>query len=175
MKHKVIDLEGALLDAAVATADGLVFDYLRMTPHGADFITVAGDDEGWTDWSPSRRWADGGPILDRAGIVAVPFVPHADVAYDAANNHDWPAMLPKVRWGAWCGVVALAWLECNPEQGWVEDPDVSTSHATGPTRLVAAMRAYVVSKVGPEVELPPIPGLENVRRSCDVTGPSLTA
>ena len=47
MKHKVAELEGALLDAAVAMAEGLDADLVRG------------------GYAPSRRWHDGGPIIER--------------------------------------------------------------------------------------------------------------
>lgn len=58
MKHKVSELEGALLDAAVAKAEGYV-------PRG----TV-----GWNapaDYAPSRDWAHAGPIIERERISTV--------------------------------------------------------------------------------------------------------
>jgi hypothetical protein len=58
MKHKVAELEGALLDAAVALADGA--DYQRLVDHCQ---LAAG-----VKWSPSTDWQYGGPIIERERI-----------------------------------------------------------------------------------------------------------
>jgi hypothetical protein len=67
MKHKVSELEGVLLDAAVARAEG--FDYWNPTP----------EREGW---APSRSWAVAGPIIERKRI-----------SIDAGDG-DWTAHCP---------------------------------------------------------------------------------
>lgn len=147
MKRKVNELDGALLDAAVAKAVGFgggIRDGVMLVVRVAEV----------TPFAPSTDWGDGGPIIERERIVCVPFIAAADISYNAESNHDWQAMLPKARWGAWCGVAALSWFECEPEHGYLEDPIEDRAHATGPTPLVAAMRAYVARKFGEEIELP---------------------
>jgi len=59
--HKTTDLEGALLDAAVARAEvrGLTFD-IRGEPAQC-FV------DGQV-FSPSTDWSQGGPIIEREGI-----------------------------------------------------------------------------------------------------------
>ena len=57
MKHKVSELEGALLDAAVAKAEG------RWS---ADAIQAITEHPGV--WRPSLNWAFGGPIIERERI-----------------------------------------------------------------------------------------------------------
>lgn len=62
MQHKVAELEGALLDAAVAKAEGLDF---RLQGLGtADPAVVIGVRQFW----PSGNWGDGGPIIERRRI-----------------------------------------------------------------------------------------------------------
>lgn len=68
MKHKTKDLTGALLDAAVALADGA-----QVTM--ADGEIIAGIawplQPGricWADWRPSTSWTQGGPIIERERI-----------------------------------------------------------------------------------------------------------
>jgi hypothetical protein len=58
MRHKVSELEGHLLDLAV--------DHARSVgPTGeTDLIH-----ESTLDWSPSTRWRDGGPIIERERIA----------------------------------------------------------------------------------------------------------
>lgn len=55
MKHRVADLDGALLDAAVAKAEGMTEGDRWQHRSGAGFY-------------PSREWQDGGPILERERI-----------------------------------------------------------------------------------------------------------
>lgn len=106
MKHKVAELEGALLDAAVAMAEGLDADLVRG------------------GYAPSRRWHDGGPIIERERItVLAQVVVHSGVALNRVDE-TWEA-----------------------ERG-------DGSRMPGQTPLIAAMRAYVASKFGDEVELP---------------------
>jgi len=64
MKHRVADLEGALLDHAVALAEGdLLPDYWRDPDWGTCWARP-----GREEWRPSERWAQGGPIIERERI-----------------------------------------------------------------------------------------------------------
>lgn len=117
MKHKVRELTGALLDAAVAKTAGQAFtlegfgNLAHLTPlcwtDGHAFNERRGDC--WAVFAPSTSWTDGGPIIDRERIKLEPW------EYDS----EWQAD------GIW-----------------------------GPTPLIAAMRAYVASRFGDEVDLP---------------------
>jgi Protein of unknown function (DUF2591) len=93
MKHKVAELEGSLLDAAVAKAEG--------------------------NWSADSISA----IIERERITVEPVVIWTD-DNEAVFNDAWEAHTPRHCYGQ------------------------------GPTPLIAAMRAYVASKFGDEVELP---------------------
>lgn len=106
MKHRVSDLEGALLDAAVAKADG--WDYMRPPAELQGF-------------APSRSWVGGGPIIERERI---------SVIFDSGWQAGFDADVINMDYG----------LDMKHAQG-------------GPTPLIAAMRAYVASKLGNEVEL----------------------
>jgi hypothetical protein len=123
MKHKVSELEGALLDAAVAKAEGLTFDLIDEAFAEAHAIqacvTVARglDVEAYV---PSELWQDGGPIIERERISLM-FI----------GARGWSANFDQ-----------------HFDEGSQDDPH------TGPTPLIAAMRAYVASKFGEEVELP---------------------
>lgn len=108
MKHKVSELEGALLDAAVAMAEGdRLPDYWRDPDDGTCWLRP-----GREEWNPSDRWDQGGPIIERERL---------ELRNDASGG--WNCM------GNGC-------------------------YGAGPTPLIAAMRAYVASKLGAEVELP---------------------
>jgi hypothetical protein len=117
MKHKVSDLEGALLDAAVAKALGHMF-----TVSHDGMVTVfdwqrAGSLVRGNPFEPSIAWAHGGPIIERERITVGP----------RASTAGWTAAC---------------------------DPEFHSGESFGPTPLIAAMRAFVASKLGEDVELP---------------------
>lgn len=109
MKHKVRELEGALLDAAVALVEGI--DNVAVWSHFER-----------REWGPSTDWSQGGPIIQRERIIPT---------WDGIKLH-WYSELEHTA----------------PNNG------VQRSYAVGPTLLIAAMRAYVASRMGDEVELP---------------------
>jgi len=74
---------------------------------------------------PSTDWAQGGPIIEREGIRIEP------EKYSATGFASWRADIPK-------GPTSLHGYR------W----------AFGPTPLIAAMRCYVASKLGDEVDVP---------------------
>jgi hypothetical protein len=109
MKHKVSELEGALLDAAVALCEGFELD--------ADGDNLTHRDTGGmpTIWKPSTVWLQGGQIIERE-LVGFDFT----------------------------GTGWIAWHQAVHGGDNVID---------GPTPLIAAMRAFVASKLGDEIEL----------------------
>lgn len=110
MKHKTSELEGVLLDAAVAKAEGCA-------------LTEYDDTGGPISFQPSVLWEHGGPIIERERIKLEPHCADDPEGWDLESaTEDWYAEHP---------------CEC----------------AFGPTPLIAAMRAYVASKFGEEVEL----------------------
>ncbi len=81
-------------------------------------------------WRPSTDWSQGGPLLEREKLA---------LTYDAHWHHD-PTD-----------------PEDNGERWYCEltEPNEGSSHGMyGPTPLVAAMRCYVASKLGDDVEIP---------------------
>jgi hypothetical protein len=67
-KHKVSELEGALLDAAVAKAEGL-----PVHPGPGRYLVAAPIDTVWAhQFHPSTDWRDGGPIIERERIAVSP-------------------------------------------------------------------------------------------------------
>ena len=119
MKYKTSELEGALLDAAVAKAKG----WIRIgndwrTPKKNQFsghhrFSVA-------EWIPSCIWDQGGPIIERERIEILCRPP--------------------------AGKKPAVWLAGSLTGG------LRLTEANTP--LIAAMRAYVASKFGEDVELP---------------------
>ncbi|HEY1394749.1 phage protein NinX family protein [Roseateles sp.] len=123
MKHKVSELEGALLDAAVAKAAGYRWELSETLRGPYCFAAVPdlehGDGNGLIGFSPSQFWESGGPIIERERITVAPLPDPAAVGHLS---------------------------------GCLATVNGRTEH--GDTYLVSAMRAYVASKVGNEVELP---------------------
>lgn len=125
MKHRVAELEGSLLDTAVAKA--LADPRISMwgvAPWIEDGLGLGHGSSGRA-FRPSIEWDFGGPIIERERIAL------------AEMGGRWHAMLPN-----------------NPMRGDSYIDAYSDSFdSEGPTALIAAMRAYVASKFGDEVEL----------------------
>lgn len=118
MKHKVAELLGAELDAAVAKAEGEQDVVLEDWGRGLQCTMVRCFER--VPFCPSRSWSYGGPIIDRERI---------ELLY--LGDSEWQSA-------------------CNPNA--IEAYDIAKwSYANTP--LIAAMRAYVASKFGDEVEL----------------------
>lgn len=126
MKHKVSELSGALLDAAVAKAEGYASaDAVPLELRGEHW-DEAMDTGGYFDWRPSELWHQAGPIIDRERI-----------------DLESPDGFHGGHWGA------IAWGSAEQAPG-----QHGGFTGTGRTAMIAAMRAYVASKFGEEVELP---------------------
>lgn len=129
MKHKVSELEGALLDAAVGKALGWIIDGVWCTDPARQNDPIKLGERGyWSEgehFSPSANWSDAGPIIERERITLMVY-PSECVAY-----------------------VAAVW-----EYPIGEEPQEWLGKGEGTTPLIAAMRAYCASKFGEEVELP---------------------
>lgn len=115
MKHKTATLEGELLEAAVALAEGWA-PHLEPLEHWLRREADGG----------YLGWAAGGPIIERERIGVL--------SGDAPFIKDWSASIK-------CRRDGYPVFLC----------------ASGPTPLVAAMRAFVASRFGDEVELPEAP------------------
>lgn len=130
--HKISELEGALLDAAVAKGEGLRI--VALNPPAF-----------------SSCWAVGGPIIDRDHIFLEP--PHTVHALNYSKDGK-----PRGVWSSyetWHATVSARTRTWNTGP---DDPALLVGGRVGrgedPTALVAAMRAYVASKFGEYVELP---------------------
>ncbi|PLC06392.1 hypothetical protein CY658_04985 [Variovorax sp. RO1] len=117
---KTSELTGAQLDYWVAKAEG---HRVRLVGELVVFYE-GGDDSGLKErrgpeFSPSTDWSDGGPIIERERI------------------------------GVWSGVDPYSGKSADAL--WFSEGSGTSSgraKATGPSSLVAAMRAYVASKFG---------------------------
>lgn len=123
MKHKTSELTGALLDAAVAKAQGLLPEIIPYRISGDMGITFVRDEPvcqvGVAHFEPSKAWSIGGPIIEREGINPFTYV-YEGTTYWAAHMHGE-----------------------SPAPGGFGEKSL----------LIAAMRAYVAHKLGDEVEL----------------------
>lgn len=81
---------------------------------------------GFIQYRPSTNWAQGGPIIEWEGIEVLCNVSPAQAKAFKDANPDWFACLKQKR----------------------------SDHFHGPTPLIAAMRCYVASKLGDEVDVP---------------------
>lgn len=130
MKHKTAELTGALLDAAVAKAEGFVPWMVNPNNKSLCVGVLSETSLNYEVFAPSQIWGHGGPIIERERIQL-----------DNAKDSDAPA---EDRCYFWMATIYSPFWE--PSR-----PDV---HGDGPTPLIAAMRAYVAAKLGDEVELP---------------------
>lgn len=130
MKIKTSELTGVALDWAVATCEGatdLWFDTVATY-----WVKLNGEDRalryGWAGMSylPSTDWAQGGPIIEREKIDLF------------TEKQTYPE--------SWCASIAR-YQNGHRLVGW-------RLHQYGPTPLIAAMRCFVASKLGDEVEIP---------------------
>lgn len=134
MKIKVSEASSVVLDWMVATCEGGFDLHQRIDWHNKPWAFFFRDEEDpervdkfyLNEYEPSIDWAQGGPIIEREfmDLETVPCGP-------ASEN---------VKFDTW--------------RAWVNYPDQDAVCATGPTPLIAAMRCYVASKLGDEVEVP---------------------
>jgi hypothetical protein len=133
VKHRTDELEGKALDRAVAKACGWRVPVMLGGRVVLDDIEHPSDPSSLrlysvVQYAPSTCWDHGGPIIDREKIATEFHVTVAHGAYWAAS----------LRTGC----------------GHIVERDGDDVMATGPTALIAAMRAFVKSKLGEEVEPP---------------------
>ena len=123
---KVSELQGAALDWAVACVEKLPMDLL-VWEYGLPVVkrTFLGHTD-TLRCEFSTNWAAAGPIIEREGI-----------AIDCERSD-------------WCieGWIAALIHEDKKYGG------IMRTEGNGPTPLIAAMRCYVASKLGDEVEVP---------------------
>lgn len=128
---KVAELEGAALDVAVARALGADTSRCRgnrltvdLLPDGVDPGIDTRDDAAvcrgrvFDDFEPSERWDQAGPIIERERIMICPL-----------EGEGWRAF-------------------ANAVVGLYDEVDHSGIYEDGSTPLIAAMRAFVASKLG---------------------------
>jgi hypothetical protein len=129
---KTAELTGLALDWAVAQCEGYtgLHKIAGRRPHEPQLgIWPPRKEYGVMDlWelSYSTDWAQGGPIIEREKLT----LDLTDVLFD--HDTDECVQLDKPEW-------------------WVSKDDVT---GRGPTPLIAAMRCYVASKLGDDINIP---------------------
>jgi hypothetical protein len=116
MKIKVNDLVGNSLNWAVAKCEGFK---CAITADGPRY-EIRGPHGGWEWYQPSIDWTQGGPIIERTGIV---WVWEGDLCDPNSRTY----------YAKWPGI---------------------DKEFEGLTPLIAAMRCFVASKLGNEVDIP---------------------
>lgn len=145
MRHNVIELEGALLDMAVAMAEGYKFGAPQQKRNPEGGLNY------WVFYPVSRP---GEVTLGAAGLIA----------------GSWGGSIPSYStdWDVAGPIIERERIELHPSRGdapWEAGPEGSLeasgmgvsfcgSGQAGPSPLVAAMRSFVASKFGKEIELP---------------------
>jgi hypothetical protein len=130
MKIKTSELQGVALDWAVADChmERMDFGWNRQRTE-----IVLSD---FTTYSPSTDWAQGGPIIERESIATRHSPKHgkwfAQIDTGSGNIMFWKRM-------------------CYRKGDFSKRVQVMFD---GPTPLIAAMRCYVASKLGDELEVP---------------------
>lgn len=128
MKVKTSELVDAALDWSVAEAAGYLSregdHWMLQLPYVGPRINYRPGEK--SAFSPSTRWAQGGPIMEQEGIELICNLNPAEAATFKTEPH-WRAS-------------KRAWSKGDV---WY-----------GPTPLVAAMRCFVASKLGDEVDVP---------------------
>ena len=108
---KTRNLIGPALDWAVANSRGI-----EVYSASGLYVYTHRDGEGWQySYEPSRRWEQGGPIIEQEAIEL------------AVYGNQWRAVMYIMQ---------------------------ESIYQEGSTPLIAAMRCYVASKMGDEVDIP---------------------
>lgn len=128
MKVKTSELSGNSLNWVVAKCENIELTIEWGT------LWFNGSLSGYESYNPSCNWTQGGPIIDREHVEIRPTL--TEGGYRTSNSQDAVSatiLLPN-------GATAL---------------DIEkVVFDYGPTPLIAAMRCYVASKLGEEVDIP---------------------
>lgn len=135
MKKKVSELSGAQLDWAVAKCEKPEW----LGNQAETYVVKCG-------FSPSTDWSQGGPIIEMENISIV----CAEGEYRVSKSgHGY-----ETYWVAEIGMLCPDTIYGSQGDNWGEYFQIEESAMSGPTPLIAAMRCYVASKLGDEVEIP---------------------
>jgi len=141
-KLKTNELIHAALHWAVAKCQGLqIYKDAMLDGRVKEGWWVSGlstDPNTWhplSTFNPSTNWTQGGPIIEQEGINV-----RAIRKEDHALNGQWLAAYDHGNTGTLVQ--------------WVKRTDFPKHYFPGSTPLIAAMRCYVASKLGDEIDIP---------------------
>jgi hypothetical protein len=145
---KTSELTGAALDWAVAKCEGrgFVFGETDYT----DGHTYQRGTAQATGPHYSTDWAQGGPIIEREGVSVIQLeresIPNAQGFWQGKYQEQWGAVIGERH----------SLEENHGSQGdyWGRSYHVDREAVIGPTPLIAAMRCYVASKLGDDIDVP---------------------
>lgn len=157
MKIKTKDLTGAALDWAVAKCQG----HPTVIENGRLWLASDRGNRIPGEYQPSANWDQCGPIIEREGISTRKIVALGSVYevrhFDAAKGDviflDERYKRQMVRRPPQPHPLEGMWMAKMPigtgsNDRWLKEDFLS------PTLLIAAMRCYIASKLGAEVEIP---------------------
>lgn len=133
MKIKTSELTGAALDYAAAMAEGIAEKHITFDHNLTHPLILSGIQAYW----PTFIWSQAGPIIEREGIAT------------RRSKGVWYAMLSDDLGDG----ERAQWTEYT----WRNAPSPNRNRQArfrGETQLVAAMRCFVASKLGNEVDVP---------------------
>jgi Protein of unknown function (DUF2591) len=143
MKVKVSEATGSVLDWMVAKCEDM---HTGITGFWSNAVLELDENP----FKYSTNWALGGPIIEREGISVL----RCEDRYGVDKKGFITSKRIPV-WGAVTGQNDFDTVYGSQGDNWGEaiilDPEYL---AYGPTPLIAAMRCYVASKLGDEVEVP---------------------
>ena len=158
-KIKVSEASGIVLDWLVAKCEGGFDLHKRVDWHNKPWAFFFRDDEDpervdklcLNEYEPSTDWAYGGPIIEENKIIV--FKVDDDYGVDE-KGYTTGLRIP--RWGSAFNQVLCDDMSYNRYgESYVKVYEIEASDVVyGPTPLIAAMRCYVASKLGEEVEIP---------------------
>lgn len=149
---KTAELTGAALDWAVAKCEGRLSNNWSVSKqYRANGVTHAFycstlEKAHASRFNPSSDWFSGGPIIEREGITIVRCINDYEV-----DEHGYCTNIPIPVWAATAGHHQLSLGYDEPEESLSQ---YKSDLTYGPTPLIVAMRTYVASKLGDEIEIP---------------------
>lgn len=134
MKIKVPEATANQLDWLVAKCEGVIVEGMNILR-----TNLCDSGNNWVVYCPSSVWSQGGEIIDRENISII-----RCAGIDDDNK-------PIPVWGATSGIKYY-----SARIGYSEEYyEIGTSDVVyGQTALIAAMRCYILAKLGHEVEIP---------------------
>jgi hypothetical protein len=151
---KTIELTGKSLDYAVAICEGykIISDGIADWVQGEKFASVLGPCKTGggiqRGYSPTTNWEFGGPIIELQSITLL----RVDDKYRIGDD----GFCSLERTPVWCAAYGQFGVQTSTEhQSHDEMYQVYIEEVIyGPTPLIAAMRCYIASKLGKEVNIP---------------------